>query len=430
MSNLILVTGATGYIASRLIPQLLDRGYQIRALARQPQRLKSRTWFPQLEMAVGDVMDPSTLAPALEGVQTAYYLIHNMSSGRGYTERELEGAQNFARAAEDAGVQHIIYLGGLADEEQHIAPHMRSRIETGATLRQGKVPVTEFRAGVIAGSGSISFEMIRFMTELLPIIPGPNWLKNKSQPIAIQNVMDYLLAALDNHSGHGQVFEIGGPQVTTYQELMLLYAKTRGHKRRFLLLPYVPVWFMAFGIGLTTPVPRPIAYALVGGLSSDSVVLHNAARRIYPEVNLIDFESATKEALTRLHPHKIERVWDDEGRTRTLKHEGFFIYQRELKVAAAPEKIFSVITKLADRFEVEYVEADHLLLAHLKIKTPGEGWLEWRAGHAGNVTTITQTVFFTPRGFGGFFLWYLLYPIIALAFQGLLKNIARNSVVK
>jgi hypothetical protein len=272
--------------------------------------------------------------------------------------------------------------------------------------------------------------MIRFMTELLPIIPGPNWLKNKSQPIAIQNVMDYLLAALDNHSGHGQVFEIGGPQVTTYQELMLLYAKTRGHKRRFFLLPYVPVWFMAFGIGLTTPVPRPIAYALVGGLSSDSVVIHNAARRIYPEVNLINFESATKEALTRLHPHKIERVWDDEGRTRTLKHEGFFIYQRELKVASAPEKIFSVITKLADRFDIDYVKTDHLLLAHLKIKSPGEGWLEWRAGHAGNVTTITQTVFFTPRGFGGFFFWYLFYPIIALAFQGLLKNIVRNSVVK
>ena len=430
MSNLILVTGATGYIASRLIPQLLDRGYKIRALARQPQRLKNRSWFHQVEITQGDVTIPSTLAPALEGVSTAYYLIHNMASGQGYTGRELDAARNFARAAEDAGVQHIIYLGGLADEEQHIAPHMRSRIETGATLRHGKVPVTEFRAGVIAGSGSISFEMIRFMTELLPIIPGPYWLKNKSQPIAIQNVMDYLLAALDNHSGHGQVFEIGGPQVTTYQELMLLYAKARGHKRRFLLLPYVPVWFMAFGIGLTTPVPRPIAYALVGGLSSDSVVLHNAARRIYPEVNLIDFESATKEALTRLHPHKIERVWDDEGRTRTLKHEGFFIYQRELKVAAAPEKIFSVITKLADRFDIDYVKTDHLLLVHLKIKTPGEGWLEWRAGHAGNVTTITQTVFFTPRGFGGFFLWYLLYPIIALAFQGLLKNIARNSVVK
>ncbi len=319
-SNLILVTGATGYIASRLIPQLLQRGYRVRAFARQPQRLKSRSWFSQVEIAAGDVTDASTLAPALEGVHTAYYLIHNMASGRGYTERELEGARNFAHAAEDAGVQHIIYLGGLADPEQHIAPHMRSRIETGATLRKGKVPVTEFRAGVIVGSGSISFEMIRFMTELFPIIPAPFWVKNKSQPISTQNVIDYLLAALDNHQGQGQVFEIGGPQVISYQELMLHYANMRGHKRSFFLLPYVPVWFMAFGIGLSTPVPSPIAYALVGGLSSDSVVMHNDARKIYPEVNLIDFESATKEALTHLHPLKIEHIWDD-GEAHVKTHQ-------------------------------------------------------------------------------------------------------------
>ena len=302
-------------------------------------------------MFPGDVMYPSTLAPALKGVHTAYYLIHNMSSGHGYTKLELEAARNFARAAEEAGVQHIIYLGGLADDEQHIAPHLRSRIETGVTLRQGNVPVTEFRAGVITGSGSISFEMIRFMTELFPIIPAPVWVKNKSQPIAIQNVIDYLLAALDNWDGHGQIFEIGGPEITTYQELMLRYARARGHKRSFLLLPYVPVWFMAFGIGLTTPVPRPIAWALVGGLSSDSVVMHNDARKIYPEVNLIDFESATKEALTRLHPLKIERVWDDgEGQVKTLKHEGFFIDHREIKVDAEPEKVFNIIRKFARKF--------------------------------------------------------------------------------
>lgn len=265
MPPLILVTGATGYIASRLIPQLLSRGYRVRALARQPHRLKNKDWLPQVDVFQGDVTEPSTLAPALENVHTAYYLIHNMSSGRGYTERELEGARNFARAAETAGVRHIIYLGGLADPEQHIAPHLRSRIETGAALRTGKTPLTEFRAGIIAGSGSISFEMIRFMTELFPVIPAPVWVNNKSQPIATQNVIDYLLAALDNWNGHGQVLEIGGPEITTYRELMLSYARARGLNRRFLLLPYIPVWFMAFGIGLTTPVPSPIAHALVGG---------------------------------------------------------------------------------------------------------------------------------------------------------------------
>ena len=429
-SKLILVTGATGYIASRLIPQLITRGYRIRALARQPQRLKNKNWFPQVDVTQGDVMDAKTLTPAFAGVEIAYYLIHNMSSGRGYTERELEGAQNFALAAETAGVQHIIYLGGLADEEQHIAPHMRSRIETGATLRQGKVPVTEFRAGVVAGSGSISFEMIRFMTELFPIIPAPFWVKNKSQPISTQNVIDYLLAALDNHDGQGQVFEIGGPHVTTYQELMLSYARARGLKRSFLLLPYVPVWFMAFGIGLTTPVPSPIAYALVGGLSSDSVVMHDNALRVYPEVNLIDFESAAKEALTRLHPHKIERVWDDgEGHTKTLKHEGFFIDHREIKLNVAPEKIFDAVKKMTGNFLVEAAEEGQILV-QLKTKMPGSAWVQWKAERVFDATNLTQTFFFTPRGLAGFLIWYLLRPFSILVFKNWLKNIARNSVVK
>jgi len=424
MPSLILVTGATGYIASRLIPQLLERGYRVRAFARHPQRLKSRSWYSQVETVTGDVMDESTLAPAFEGVHTAYYLIHNMSSGRGYTERELEGARNFVRAAEDAGVQHIIYLGGLADEEQHIAPHMRSRIETGVTLRNSKVPVTEFRAGVIVGSGSISFEMIRFMTELFPVIPAPFWVKNKSQPISTQNVMDYLLAALDNRDGHGQVFEIGGPDIMTYQELMLSYAKHRGHKRVFFLIPSVPIWFMAFGIDLMTPIPYPIAYALVGGLSSDSVVMHNDARRIYPEVNLVDCESATQEALTRLHPLKIEHTWEDgQGDVKMLKHEGFFIDHRELKVDAPPEKIVEAIK--ASHREVTVVASNHLLL-YSKINS-GERWLEWRVS---DDSKLTQTTYFAPRGLGGFLYWVLLHPFQAFVFRRLIKSIARNSVVK
>jgi len=463
MSKLILVTGATGYIASRLIPQLLKLGYQVRALARQPQRLKGRSWFQQVEISQGDVMDLATLAPALKDVHTAYYLIHNMSSGYGYTARELDAARNFAQAAQEAGIQHIIYLGGLADEEQHIAPHMRSRIETGAMLRQGSVPVTEFRAGVIAGSGSISFEMIRFMTELFPIIPAPVWVKNKSQPIATQNVIDYLLAALDNWDGHGQVFEIGGPDISTYQDLMLKYARVRGHKRRFLLLPYVPVWFMAFGIGLTTPVPRPIAYALVGGLSSDSIVMHDNARKIYPEVNLVDFESATGEALTRLHPLKIERVWesDDSALDRAaqktsavfLKHEGFFIDHREIQIDADIKKVFQTITSMGnktnwpyanwlwklrgyfgvrkfipianyDYYTVDAVEPNHMLLLHSQLKAPGEGWMEWRVEDHAQGTRLMQTVYFTPRGLSGFLYWGLLYPVHALVFRGLIKSIA------
>lgn len=411
-SKLILVTGATGYIASRLIPQLLERGYRVRALVRETERLQARKWFSQVGIFTGDVTEPSTLPPALDGVHTAYYLIHNMAAGRGYTSLEIESARNFARAAEKAGVEHIIYLGGLADPQQHIAPHMRSRIETGMTLRQGNVPVTEFRAGIIIGAGSISFEMIRFTTELFPIIPAPTWLKNKSQPIATQNVIDYLFAALENHTGEGGVFEIGGPQVFSYQELMLLYARIRGHRRGVFVLPYVPVWLMALGIGLTTPVPHPIARALVEGLSSDSVVLHEEARKTFPEVMLIDFESAVREAMRRLHPLEVERVWEDgRGEIKNLRHEGFFIHHREIQIDAPSEKISEAIK-------------DNPSLSYSKFKF-GEAWLEWRIRQTGNPirAQLTQTAYFAPRGLGGFLYWYLLYPFHVYKFRRLLKNI-------
>jgi uncharacterized protein YbjT (DUF2867 family) len=428
MKNLILVTGATGYIASRLIPRLLDSGQRVRALARHPHRLDGRGWSRQIEIIPGDVMDPSTLAPALAGVHTAYYLIHNMSSGRGYTERELVAARNFAKAAEDAGVEHIIYLGGLADPEQRIAPHMRSRIETGIVLRQGKVPVTEFRASVIAGSGSISFEMIRFMTELFPIVPGPAWFNNKCQPIAIQNVIDYLCAALTNPNGRGQIFEIGGPEIACYKDLMLKYAQARGLKRRMILLPHIPLWFMAFGVGLMTPVPRLIAYALIGGLSSDSIVLHNRALRVFPEVTPIDFASAAREALDHLHPARIERIWDKTRSARPFKHEGFFIVHRVTQVSAAPEAVFAAIlsTARAMGWQVEFNEPNQRVL----IYTPrvfGEEWLEWRVGRIDNLTNIKQTSFFAPRGFGGFFYWHVRRPFHAWGLHGMMQLIVRHA---
>lgn len=418
---LILVTGASGYIASRLIPRLLDAGYRVRCLARDPRRLSGRSWFRHVEVIQGDVTTPSTLPAALEGVQTAYYLIHNMTYGHGYTSLELDSAHAFAAAAEQAGVEHIIYLGGLADPEQHIAPHMRSRIETGYVLREGNVPVTEFRAGVITGSGSISFEMIRFMTELFPVVPGPSWMKNKSQPIAIQNVIDYLLAALTNPNGRGGVFEIGSSDITTYGDLMLRYARARGLNRRMLLIPGIPVWFMAFGVGLMTPVPYPIAYALIGGLSTDSVVKHPEALSVFPEVKLIDFDTATKNALEKTHPNYIERVWDDGSQAaKSIKHEGCFIDHREIRVNAVQEKVECVLDELpGDREKgIRGIEKKFLF---------GTQWVEWRVRHVTDVTYVSQTVFFCPHGLPGFLYWYLLFPFHKLKFRGLIYKIARQS---
>lgn len=429
MDKLILVTGATGYIASRLIPRLLDSGYRVRCLARDPHRLKGRNWFRAVEVIQGDVTIPSTLDTAMEGVHTTYYLIHNMSYGHGYTALELDSARSFASAAEQAGVEHIIYLGGLADPEQHIAPHMRSRIETGHILREGNVPVTEFRAGVITGSGSISFEMIRFMTELFPIVPGPLWMRNKAQPIAIRNVIDYLLAALTNPNGRGQVFEIGGPDIETYGALMLRYARIRGLKRRMFLLPGIPVGFMAFGVGLMTPVPYPIAYALIGGLSADSIVKHPAALEVFAEVKLIDFDAATKDALEKTHPSEIERVWDD-GReaAKLFKHEGCFIKYQEVVVNKKPEEVLPAIKEVIGiSGKIVVHETQDQILAHVKDQVAGKKWIEWRVAQIDNSTYISQTIFFCPRGLAGFLYWYLLYPFHLLYFRGLINNIAKQS---
>lgn len=430
-TSLILVTGSTGYIASRLIPRLLDSGYRVRCLARNPLRLKGRSWFREVEVVQGDVTIPSTLHAALEGVHTAYYLIHNMTRGHGYTSLELESARNFAKAAEMANIQHIIYLGGLADPEQHIAPHMRSRIETGRVLREGKAPVTEFRAGVIAGSGSISFEMIRFMTELFPVVPGPLWMRNRSQPIAIQNVIDYLFAALTNPNGRGGVFEIGGPDIARYGDLMLRYACIRGLKRRMFLLPGIPLWFMAFGVDRLTPVPYPIAYALIGGLSADSVVKHPQALEIFPEVKLIDFDTATKDALEKTHPSHIERIWDDENqKTKSIRHEGCFIDHREIVVHAQAEKTFGVIKQDADQSNwiTQINEAQMQITVCAKNQAVGKKWIEWRVvRHDKNMNYLTQTVYFSPRGLGGFLYWYLWYPFHLMSFRGLIKSIVRQS---
>jgi uncharacterized protein YbjT (DUF2867 family) len=431
MDKLILVTGSTGYIASRLIPRLLDSGYRVRCLAHNPLRLKGRSWFPDVEVVQGDVTILSTLGAALEGVHTAYYLIHNMTRGHGYTSLELESARNFAKAAERANLHHIIYLGGLADPEQHIAPHMRSRIETGRVLREGKVPVTEFRAGVIAGSGSISFEMIRFMTELFPVLPGPLWMRNSSQPIAIQNVIDYLFAALTNPNGRGGVFEIGGPDVAKYGDLMLRYAHIRGLRRSMFLLPGIPLWFMAFGVGLMTPVPYPIAYALIGGLSADSLVNHPQALDVFPEVKLIDFDTATKDALAKTHPIHIERVWDD-GRQgpKSIKHEGCFIDHREVAVNVEPERVLEALARFgAGELPGSRPSASKPTLFHLNDTFFGDQWIEWRAipSHTENVTCLSQTVFFSPHGLPGFLYWYLLYPFHLRRFRHLIDKIVRQS---
>jgi uncharacterized protein YbjT (DUF2867 family) len=466
--KLVLVTGATGYIGGLLIPQLLERGYRVRALARDPMRLRSRAWYSQVEVIDGDALQSFSLFQALEGVHTAYYLIHSMSIGNGYTEREIQAAQNFVNAAEQANVQHIIYLGGLAKPQNTGSRHMASRILTGATLRKGRVPVTEFRAGVIVGPGSISFEMIRYIAEWFPVIVGPFWLRNKVQPIAAWNVLDYLLAALEHPPTPRAVYEIGGPDVMPYGETMLRYARIRGLKRTLLHLPGIPIQVLALFMGWLSPVPGKIARPLIGGLAGDSVVIRDRVRRVFPDVNLLSFDEAVSRSLRELHPKYLERVWDAREETVTiLKHQGFFVDHRWLPVNVAPEKVFRLFTQMGgeygwpfadwlwklrgwidklfggpglrsfieplregdavDYYRVESLEPNCMLRLYSELKAPGQGWMEWRVESAGGITKLSQTGFFAPRGLPGFIYWYALGPVHKFVFRGLIKELARKS---
>ncbi len=465
---LVLVSGASGYIASRLIPLLLERAYGVRALVRDPLRLQGRPWTSEVEVAVGDVTCPDELLSALQGVHTAYYLVHSMAHGRDQARWEVEGARAFAHAAEQAGLQHIIYLGGLVNvDEPHLAPHMRARLATGETLRRAATPVTEFRASVILGAGSKSFEMIRFTTELFPILVGPTWLKNEAQPIALQNVLDYLIGALERPATEHRIFEIGGAEVTTYGDLILQYAFLRGLRRTLLLLPGLPLGLVASIAGRVTPVPAPVARVLIEALRNASVVHDDSARRVFPAVQLLSSLQAIQDALQQLNPRHLDRIWGTrDDHPICLKHEGFLVDARGAAVRASPARAYRVLRqvggggwlcprwvwsacRLMDRLlgggpppfpseadrergspleghRLEVVEPPRLLRVHSELTSAGQAWMEWRLEAHPRGARLSQTVFFAPRGLPGFLFWRLLRLFHALLFRRLLRAISRS----
>lgn len=391
----VLVTGASGYIAGRLIPRLLAAGYPVRCMTRRVSGIASRPWFSQVETVEADATQPHSLPSALEGIHSAYYLIHNMSSGRGYQHDELEGARNFARAAHQAGVTQIIYLGGLADPEDRIASHLRSRIETGAAMREHPVPVTEFRAGVIAGPGSISFEMIRFICEQFPLLIGPIWLRNRSQPISAENVLDYLTAALTNEASRGRVFEIGGPKTYHYYKLMEMYAEERGLKRPMVLIPGLPAALMAVVIDKLTPVPGSIAFPLVDGLRSDSLVKDPAALETFPEIELTPYPQAIQNALDELHPRHLDRIWVRGRQDRRVRHEGFLVESLHRPKNA------DVSALLAD-FPGSRIEEEREGFLRIRVREDRRltCWLEWETLPGEGM--LRQTSLIAPKGLTGF----------------------------
>ena len=413
MPKTVLVTGATGYVATRLIPALLAEGYHVRCLARSPGKLRNRQWLGDVEVFTGDVLDAGSLYPALEGVHSAYYLIHSMASGGKYREDERMGAKNFGKAAFASGLDHIIFLGGLGGSNKD--RHMHSRQETGNLLRESGVPVTEFRSSVIIGSGSISFELIRYLTIWFPIIPAPVRARQPSQPIGIVDLLAYLLMSLENPACRGEIIEIGGPEIIYYPDLMVKFAKEKGFKRSKIWLPPVPNSISAHVAGLLTPVPFEIAYPLMEELEAPSVVRQfKESEKFSRLASLSTYIDSVRFALSRKE-YEPDLPWTAALVTREplVKNlirtvgEGFVIDHRE-----------SINSKLS---EIGKGMLQGHIRAGWEIDEIGSGsWIRVRKsmGRAGRMylevqfssDRLMQTALFEPNGLFGFLWWYCLLP--------------------
>lgn len=312
----ILVTGATGYVGGRLVPRLLEKGYRVRCLVRDVARFDRRGW-KGVEVVMGDVLDYSSLLPALRGVDTAYYLVHSMEGGEeGFEERDLLAAQNFGRAAQEVGVRRIIYLGGLGRDDDELSPHLRSRHNVGEQLRSWRVAVTEFRAGVIIGKGSVSYDLVRYLTERIPVLISPRWVSTLTQPIAIDDVLRYLVACLEIPETENRILEIGGRDVMSYGQMMLTYARVRGLQRWLVPVPVLTPRLSSWWVGLVTPLPVSVARPLIDGLKNQVIVEDPSAGNLF-SFTPMSYEEAIRRALkpvetgsrksVRLNPARKER---------------------------------------------------------------------------------------------------------------------------
>ena len=474
-SPLVLVTGATGYIGGRLVPRLLAAGFRVRCMVRDPSRLEGRRWRREVEVVAGDVLHPETLASALAGVDTAFYLVHSMAGGHEFHEKDMQGARNFSRALRDAGGRRIIYLGGLGDPAAELSVHLRSRQDTGDALREAGLPVTEFRAAVIVGSGSLSFELVRYLTERVPVLICPRWVFTRVQPISTRNVLEYLVASLSTPASIGQTIEIGGADILTYADMMTGYARVRGLSRRVVSVPFLTPGYSAGWVHLVTPVPSQIAKALIEGLRNEVVMHSDAARRIFPAMRLLSYEESVKLALERLDAGKVETIWSDALSTSVgdaapvllTTREGMEIERRQRVVRASPAAVFRAFTSLGgergwlsmnwawqvrgildrmvggvgmrrgrrhpsevragdaiDFWRVERVEDEQLLRLRAEMKVPGRAWLEFTVTpHESGGSLLSQSALFAPKGLLGWAYWYAMSPFHAWIFSAMIRQI-------
>jgi uncharacterized protein YbjT (DUF2867 family) len=481
-SEPVLVVGATGYIGGRLVPRLLERGYRVRALARNPAKLRSRPWAknPGLEIVRGDVSDPDSLVQAAQGCWAVYYLVHSMHPDvSDFARTDRLAARNLVNAAKSAGMERIIYLGGLGEEEESLSHHLHSRAEVAHILRQGPVPVTVLRAAMIIGSGSASFEILRYLVERLPVIVTPLWVHTPCQPIGVRNVLGYLAGCLECPQTVGQTYDIGQEEIVTYRQLMDLYAEEAGLGRRLIIpIPFLTPRLSALWIHLVTPVPAALARPLAEGLRNRVVCRETRIRQLIPQ-DLFSCREAIRRALHRQRQQDVESSWSDGGIVPPAEWSipgdpawaGGTAYTdaRRLLLDAAPEQVWPAIVRIGgktgwyyanwlwelrgfldrlvggvglargrrsgaelypgdalDFWRVVAVERPHRLLLVAEMKLPGQAVLELAVEERPEGgSELRQTAIFLPRGLTGLFYWWSVTPFHNLIFNGMLTGVAK-----
>jgi uncharacterized protein YbjT (DUF2867 family) len=483
-SDLILLTGATGYVGGRLGPRLLEAGYRLRCLVRSKRKLQDRSWSqdPRVETCESDLLDVARLTDLMQGCSAAYYLIHSMQTvGRAYAQRDIELAEAFSKAAKSAGVGRIVYLGGLGEMGVNLSEHLSSRRDVEGALASAGVPVTVLRAAMIIGSGSASFEILRYLVERLPVMVTPRWVSTQNQPIAIRNVLHYLADCLSTPQTIGQTLDIGGPDVLTYRELMQVMAKALGLPRRWIIpVPVLTPRLSSMWIHLVTPVSYRLARPLAEGLKNRVVCGDDRAVKLMPQ-QLLNVREAIDAALGKIEKQAVETAWSDAGAIPgdpAWAGGTEFSDSRQSQVRATHEAVFKAICKVGgghgyyaadwlwrirgvldkiaggpglrrgrrhphhlsygealDFWRVTEVDEPRRLLLRAEMKLPGVATLEFRVQPATSVrngpsqpaTTLTQTARFRPRGLMGIMYWYAVLPLHHIVFKGMLLGISTEA---
>jgi len=478
----ILVMGSTGYIGGRLVPRLIDQGHQVRCLTRRPEQLSDVPWAAHTEIMRGDALDRSSLDAAMEDIEAVYYLVHSIGSGSSFQSVDRTAAENTVDAAAQAGVQRIIYLGGLVPQGQVASPHLASRAEVGQIMLDSSVPAVVLQAGVIIGSGSASFEMLRYLTEQLPIMVTPKWVSSHVQPIAVRDVLRYLIGSLTLPGEVDRRFDIAGPDVLTYREMMQRYAAVAGLKHRIIIpVPVLSPWLSSQWVNVVTPVPKALAQPLIESLRNDAVASEHDIEQLLPGT-LIGFDEAVELALDRTRSAQVDTRWSgaewpgapSDPMPTDPDWAGGTVYRddRTTEVDATPAQVWRTVEGIGgergwysfplawtarglmdrlvggvglrrgrrnpdtlfvgeavDFWRVEALEREQLLRLRAEMKLPGEAWLEFSIttdDTGGRTTTqLHQRALFIPRGLLGRLYWISISPFHGVVFGSMIANLAR-----